>query len=231
MFTLIAARHRCRVRLQRRRDAGPVDRPDRGSGTASPLYFEAAAVITALVLLGQVLELRARSSDRQRDARAPRARAEDGATAGRRRQRERRAARATSRSAIGCACDPARRCPSTASCSRARSARRRVDGHRRADPGGEGGRRARHGRHGERARAGFVMRAERVGRDTLLAQIVRMVSEAQRSRAPDPAPGRRRRRVVRARGDRRRRADLRRVDARRSRAAAGLRARRRRSRC
>ena len=31
---------------------------------------------------------------------------------------------------------------------------------------------------------GFVMRAERVGRDTLLAQIVRMVSDAQRSRAP-----------------------------------------------
>jgi Cu+-exporting ATPase len=30
----------------------------------------------------------------------------------------------------------------------------------------------------------FVMRADRVGRDTLLAQIVRMVSEAQRSRAP-----------------------------------------------
>jgi P-type Cu+ transporter len=31
---------------------------------------------------------------------------------------------------------------------------------------------------------GFLMRAERVGSDTLLAQIVRMVSEAQRSRAP-----------------------------------------------
>ncbi len=31
---------------------------------------------------------------------------------------------------------------------------------------------------------GFVMRAERVGKDTLLAQIVKMVSEAQRSRAP-----------------------------------------------
>ncbi len=30
----------------------------------------------------------------------------------------------------------------------------------------------------------FVMRAERVGRDTLLAQIVRMVGEAQRTRAP-----------------------------------------------
>ena len=31
---------------------------------------------------------------------------------------------------------------------------------------------------------GFVMRAERVGADTLLAQIVKMVSQAQRSRAP-----------------------------------------------
>src|ERR1019366_7289172 len=30
----------------------------------------------------------------------------------------------------------------------------------------------------------FVMRAERVGSETLLAQIVRMVAEAQRSRAP-----------------------------------------------
>lgn len=30
----------------------------------------------------------------------------------------------------------------------------------------------------------FVMRAERVGSDTLLGQIVNMVAEAQRSRAP-----------------------------------------------
>jgi len=30
----------------------------------------------------------------------------------------------------------------------------------------------------------FVMKAERVGDETVLAQIVRMVSEAQRSRAP-----------------------------------------------
>src|SRR3989454_7811745 len=34
------------------------------------------------------------------------------------------------------------------------------------------------------ATGSFVMRAERVGSETLLAQIVRMVSEAQRSRAP-----------------------------------------------
>ena len=36
----------------------------------------------------------------------------------------------------------------------------------------------------------LLVRAERVGSDTLLAQIVRMVGEAQRSRAPDPAAGR-----------------------------------------
>ena len=30
---------------------------------------------------------------------------------------------------------------------------------------------------------GFVMRAEKVGRDTMLSQIVQMVAEAQRSRA------------------------------------------------
>src|SRR6202011_3828111 len=30
----------------------------------------------------------------------------------------------------------------------------------------------------------FVMRAEKVGRDTLLSQIVKMVAEAQRSRTP-----------------------------------------------
>ena len=34
------------------------------------------------------------------------------------------------------------------------------------------------------ATGSFLMRAERVGNDTMLAQIVRMISEAQRSRAP-----------------------------------------------
>ena len=33
-------------------------------------------------------------------------------------------------------------------------------------------------------RGGFVMRAEKVGAETMLARIVQMVAEAQRSRAP-----------------------------------------------
>ncbi len=37
----------------------------------------------------------------------------------------------------------------------------------------------------------LVMRAEQVGAETLLARIVAMVAEAQRSRAPDPAARRR----------------------------------------
>ena len=36
----------------------------------------------------------------------------------------------------------------------------------------------------------FMMKAERVGSETVLAQIVQMVTEAQRSRAPNPASGR-----------------------------------------
>ena len=63
MFTLIAHGHRRRLALQRRRDprARPLSRRRSAASTArSPVYFEAAAVITVLVLLGQVLELRAR---------------------------------------------------------------------------------------------------------------------------------------------------------------------------
>jgi Cu+-exporting ATPase len=62
MFTLIAMGTGVAWALQRGRTAGPlrsspgVPRPSRHVA----LYFEAAAVITVLVLLGQVLELRAR---------------------------------------------------------------------------------------------------------------------------------------------------------------------------
>jgi Cu+-exporting ATPase len=46
-------------------------------GGAPPLYFEAAAVITTLVLLGQVLELRARGATSRRDPGLARAGAQD----------------------------------------------------------------------------------------------------------------------------------------------------------
>ena len=58
------ARRRRGVRLQRGRDAraGSCSRPSfRTHGGEVAVYFEAAAVIVVLVLLGQVLELRARS--------------------------------------------------------------------------------------------------------------------------------------------------------------------------
>ena len=63
MFTLIALGVSRRLDLQRRRPAGAGHFPpvmQHADGTVA-VYFEAAAVITALVLLGQVLELRARS--------------------------------------------------------------------------------------------------------------------------------------------------------------------------
>jgi Cu+-exporting ATPase len=84
----------------------------RGAGGAAPLYFEASAVIVTLVLLGQVLELRARTQT----SGAIRALLKSTTTA----------ARATSisstwPSAIGCACGRARTCPSTASWSTERA--------------------------------------------------------------------------------------------------------------
>ena len=63
MFTLIAHRRRRGVHLQRGGDARSRDLSRTRCNTAarSAIYFEAAAVIIVLVLLGQVLELRARS--------------------------------------------------------------------------------------------------------------------------------------------------------------------------
>ena len=70
------------------------------------VYFEAAAMITVLVLLGQVLELRARRRTGRRDPRAAVARAADGP----RRPRRRRGRRAAGRGPAGRpAARPARR--------------------------------------------------------------------------------------------------------------------------
>jgi Cu+-exporting ATPase len=147
-----------------------------------PVYFEAAAVITTLVLLGQVLELRARS-----------------ATSG------------AIRALLGLAPKTARRLHDDGTEDDVPLAHVQVGDRLRVRPGervpvdgvvldgrsgvdesmitGEAipvekvsGSRLIGGT--VNGTGGFVMRAERVGADTLLAHIVRMVAEAQRSRAP-----------------------------------------------
>jgi hypothetical protein len=118
--------------LQHRRDAGP-DLPGafRGDDGSVAVYFEPAAVITVLVLLGQVLELRAREQTsgaiRALLDLAPKTARRIGATAATKEIRSN-----WWRSATGCASAPARRCRSTASSSRA-ARRRRIDGDRRID--------------------------------------------------------------------------------------------------
>lgn len=151
-------------------------------GGGVPVYFEAAAVITTLVLLGQILELRARSQTSS-----------------------------AIRALLGLAPKTARKLHDDGSESDIPLEQVMVGDRLRVRPGekvpvdgvvlegrssvdeamvtGEpvpvektaGGRVTGGTVNGT---GSLVMRAERVGSDTLLAQIVRMVSEAQRSRAP-----------------------------------------------
>ncbi len=154
----------------------------RGHGGQVPVYFESAAVITVLVLLGQVLELRARSR-----------------TSG------------AIRALLGLAPKTARRLRADGDEEDASlevvmpGDRLRVRPGERVPVDGvvlEGASAVDESMltgepmpvekaAGTRVTGGtvngtgsLVMRAERVGNDTLLAQIVRSVSEAQRSRAP-----------------------------------------------
>ena len=151
-----------------------------------PVYFEAAAVITALVLLGQVLELRARSRTNAaikmllglapKTARVVRA---DGTEEDIPLERVKPGDRLRVR--------PGEKMPVDGVVLEGSSAvdesmvtgepipvtKRAGDKLIGATVNGTGG---------------LLMRAERVGADTLLAQIVRMVAEAQRSRA-DPEAG------------------------------------------
>ena len=149
----------------------------------SPVYFEAAAVITVLVLLGQVLELRAR----EQTGGAIRALLNLAPKTARRLQRRRRGrgnpARPGRRSATGCACGPATACRSTASCWKAAA--------RSTSPWSPANRCRSTKQAGDKLIGGtvngtgsLVMRADKVGADTMLARIVAMVAEAQRSRAP-----------------------------------------------
>ncbi|MFC0239878.1 heavy metal translocating P-type ATPase [Rhodopseudomonas telluris] len=154
----------------------------RGHGGTVPVYFEAAAVITVLVLLGQVLELRARE-----------------ATSG------------AIKALLGLAPKTARRIEADGSEREVEIDSLAVGDTLRVRPGEkvpvdgvilegrssldesmvtgesmpvtrEAGGKVVAGTINQSG--GFVMRADQVGRDTMLSRIVQMVAQAQRSRAP-----------------------------------------------
>ena len=151
-------------------------------GGDAPIYFEPAAIITTLVLLGQVLELRARS----RTSHAIKALlqlAPDNA----RRVRADGTEEDVSLEHVGVGdvlrVRPGERVPVDGKVTEGASAvdesmltGEPVPVEKIAGSPVSGGT--------LNARGGFLMRAERVGADTLLARIVDMVAQAQRSRAP-----------------------------------------------
>ena len=154
----------------------------RTHGGEVPLYFESAAVITTLVLLGQVLELRARQ--RTGDAiRALLRLAPKTARVIRPDGREEDVPLAHVHPGDRLRLRPGERIPVDGVV---------MDGHGAVDESLLTGEPMPVEKTAGAAVTGgtlngtgsFVMRAERVGSATLLAQIVRMVSEAQRSRAP-----------------------------------------------
>ena len=154
----------------------------RAADGSVPVYFEAAAAITALVLLGQVLELRARSNTSSA-IRALLGLAPKTARVIRPDGREEDVALDRVVAGDRLRVRPGEKVPvdgvvleGTSSVDESMVTGEPIPVEKKpgdrligATINGTGG---------------FIMRAERVGSDTLLAQIVRMVSEAQRSRAP-----------------------------------------------
>ena len=154
----------------------------RGHGGAVPIYFEAAAVITVLVLVGQVLELRAR----EQTSGAIRALLDLSPKMARRIKAD-GADEDVSLEAVAAGdrlrVRPGERVPVDGEIIDGRSAidESMVTGE--AMPVTRGvGERVIGGTMNQSG--GFVMRADKVGRETVLAQIVQMVAQAQRSRAP-----------------------------------------------
>jgi Cu+-exporting ATPase len=154
----------------------------RGAGGQIDVYFEPAAVIVALVLLGQVMELRARSQTssaiRALLGLAPK-------TAKRLDDKGGEADVPLDQVQVGdrLRVRPGQKVPVDGTV---------LDGHSSIDESMISGesipvekdKDAKVTAGTVNGTGGFVMRAERVGADTLLSQIVKMVSEAQRSRAP-----------------------------------------------
>ncbi len=154
----------------------------RGHGGAVSIYFEAASVITVLVLLGQVLELRAREATSgaikallQLAPKTARRIGADGA------EHE----VAIDGLAVGdqLRVRPGEKVPVDGVILEGRSSldESLVTGESMPVTK-EAGARVIAGTLNQSG--GFVMRADKVGRDTLLSQIVQMVADAQRSRAP-----------------------------------------------
>jgi P-type Cu+ transporter len=154
----------------------------RGPDGTVAIYFEAAAVITVLVLLGQVLELRAR----ERTGGAIRALL-DLAPKKARRVRENGDDEEVDLDAVQAGdllrVRPGEKIPVDGEVVEGRSAvdESMVTGES-LPVTKESGDKVIGGTMN--ASGSFVMRAVKVGRDTMLARIVQMVSEAQRSRAP-----------------------------------------------
>ncbi|HEY4345688.1 MAG TPA: heavy metal translocating P-type ATPase [Parvibaculum sp.] len=154
----------------------------RGSDGSVAVYFEAAAVITVLVLLGQVLELRAR----ERTSGAIRALLDLAPKTARRigaDGREEDVALDTVVVGDTLRVRPGEKVPVDGVLTEGRSALDESMLTGEAMPvtkePGDKVVAATLNRSG-----GFTMRAEKVGRDTMLARIVQMVADAQRSRAP-----------------------------------------------
>ena len=151
-------------------------------GEPPPLYFEAAAVITALVLLGQVLEGRARRATGgaiRALLRLVPANAHLVASDGRDADLAVENVREGDRLRVL----PGERIPVDGVVESGRSTvdESAITGEPMPADKGEGSRVTGGTQNGD---GGFVMRAERVGAGTMLAQIVRAVTAAQRSRAP-----------------------------------------------
>ena len=154
----------------------------RTMGGVVPVYFEAAAVITTLVLLGQVLELRARSAT-GKAIRALLGLAPKTARLVRDDGDEEDIALAHVAPGNLLRVRPGEKVPVDGVV---------VDGHSSVDESMISGEPVPVEKMpGEKVTGATIngtgsllMRAERVGQDTMLAQIVRMVAQAQRSRAP-----------------------------------------------
>ncbi len=154
----------------------------RGPGGAVPVYFEASAVITTLVLLGQVLELRARAQTSSaikallglapKTARVVR---DDGNEEDVPLDRLERGDRLRVRPGEKVATDGVI-LEGSSSIDESMVTGEPIPVEKRVGDRVTGGT--------VNGPGSFLMRAERVGSDTLLAHIVQLVSEAQRSRAP-----------------------------------------------